>query len=112
MGIDLRWEDEKGEHLTELPDRGCHVARILPDFESSDFLCLSFVDPAGDAVFNQPQIAQVVWELESLQPGTMSRKSRCICRLFLSLSGRRSARLTLTSSSREIGCVITLVFPT
>lgn len=66
MGIDLRWENESGEQLAELPDPGYLVARFLPPFDSPDFPCLRFVDPAGDTVFNQGQISQVVWELERL----------------------------------------------
>jgi len=66
MGIDLRWEDERGEQLAELPDGNFLVARFLPDFEAQDFPCLRFVDPAGDTVFNQAQIKQLVWELEKL----------------------------------------------
>jgi hypothetical protein len=66
MGIDLRWEDEKGEQLAELGDPGCLVARFLPPFDARDFHCLRFVDPAGDTVFNQAQIEEVVRELERL----------------------------------------------
>jgi len=66
MGIDLRWETEKGEQLAELGDRDFLVARFLPHFEELDFPCLRFVDPAGDTVFNQAQITQLVLELEKL----------------------------------------------
>ena len=70
MGIDLRWEDERGERLAELPDPGHLVRRFLPSSQATEFQCLRFVDPAGDTVFNQAQIAQVVWELERV----MARK--------------------------------------
>ena|SRR5436309_13620104 len=66
MGIDLRWENERGEKLAELPDGDFLVERFLPPFDASDFPCLRFVDPAGDTVFNQAQIMQVVLELERL----------------------------------------------
>src|SRR5262245_52699483 len=66
MGIDLRWENERGEVLGELPDGGALVERFLPAFESADFPCLRFVDPYGDTVFNQFQIEQVTQELEAL----------------------------------------------
>ena len=66
MGIDLRWEDERGEQLAEFGDRRHLVARFLPHFESPDFPCLRFVDPAGDTVFNQAQIKRLVSELERL----------------------------------------------
>ncbi|MDR3459260.1 MAG: hypothetical protein P4N60_17660 [Verrucomicrobiae bacterium] len=65
MGIDLRWEDERGEQLAVLPDDG-FVEQFLPPEDSPDFPCLRFVDPYGDTVFNQPQITQLLLELESL----------------------------------------------
>ena len=65
MGIDLRREDEHGEQLASLPDRG-FVEQFLPHADSPDFPCLRFVDPYGDTVFNQPQISQLVLELERL----------------------------------------------
>jgi hypothetical protein len=66
MGIDLRWEDERGSVLAELGDPGFLVARFLPPFDARDFHCLKFVDPAGDTVFNQVQIPELVRELEGL----------------------------------------------
>lgn len=66
MGIDVRWEDERGERLAELTDPGFLVARFLPPLDAREFPCLRFVDPAGDTVFNQAQIAEVVRELERL----------------------------------------------
>jgi hypothetical protein len=66
MGINLRWEDERGKQLAELLDADFLVARFLPHYDAQDFPCLRFVDPAGDTVFNQAQITQLVWELERL----------------------------------------------
>ena len=66
MGIDLRWENESGGSLAELDDPDFLVEKFLPPFEAHDFPCLRFVDPAGDTVFNQFQIVEVVQELEHL----------------------------------------------
>jgi hypothetical protein len=52
MGIDLRWEDEKGNILAELPDGNFLVEKFLPHFEDKEFPCLRFVDPSGDTTFN------------------------------------------------------------
>ena len=70
MGINIHWEAENGERLAELVDRDYLVARFLPDSEAKDFPCLRFVDPAGDTVFNQAQIEQLVFELERLSAQT------------------------------------------
>jgi hypothetical protein len=66
MGIDLRWEDERGKPLAELLDPKMLVECFLPDFGDQDFPCLCFVDPYGDTVFNQHQITQLISELETL----------------------------------------------
>jgi len=66
MGIEIRWEDERGEQLAQLFDGDFLVEKFLPDFQAQNFPCLRFVDPAGDTVFNQLQIAQLINELESL----------------------------------------------
>ena|ERR1039457_2900838 len=66
MGINIHWEDERGERLAELPDGDFLVEKFLPHFQAQDFPCLRFVDPAGDTVFNQFQITQLVSELERL----------------------------------------------
>ena len=66
MGIDLRWEDEKGNILAELPDGNFLVEKFLPHFEDKEFPCLRFVDPSGDTTFNLFQITQIADELEWL----------------------------------------------
>jgi hypothetical protein len=66
MGINIHWEDERGERLADLADPAFLVQRFLPPCDATDFPCLRFVDPAGDTVFNQAQISQLVWELERL----------------------------------------------
>jgi len=66
MGIDLRWEDERGKELAYLGDQAFLVCRFLSPADATDFPCLRYVDPAGDTVFNQAQIKDVIWELESL----------------------------------------------
>ncbi len=67
MGIDLHWESERGEQLAALPDPDFLVERFLPSFDATEFPCLRFVDAAGDTVFNQAQIAEVIAELERLR---------------------------------------------
>ncbi|MEI6195992.1 MAG: hypothetical protein WCS42_16855 [Verrucomicrobiota bacterium] len=66
MGINIHWEDERGEQLAMLSDGDFLVEKFLPQFDAQDFPCLRFVDPVGDTVFNQFQIDQLVLELEKL----------------------------------------------
>lgn len=64
MGIDMRWIDERGKVLGELLDPESRVPSILPPLSTSDSLCLRFVDPYGDAVFNRFQIPTLIAELD------------------------------------------------
>lgn len=64
MGIDIYWEDERGERLADLPDPAHLVSHFLPPPTATEFQCLRFVDPAGDTTFNQAQIVELVHELE------------------------------------------------
>jgi hypothetical protein len=66
MGIDIHWDNERGERLAELGDSAYLVHRFLPPYDAKEFPCLRFVDPAGDTVFNQAQISELIWELERL----------------------------------------------
>lgn len=66
MGIDLQWLNERGEKLAELGDRHFLVTKFLPNSEDQNFPCLRFVDPAGNTVFNQIQVQQLILELEGL----------------------------------------------
>lgn len=83
MGIDLRWEDERGEPLACLGDSEFLVMRFLPSFDALNFPCLRFVDPAGDTTFNQAQIVQVVSELERLLARNHEAKVETHLRLVL-----------------------------
>lgn len=76
MGIDVRWENERGERLDDLPDPAHLVGRFLPPTYATEFPCLRFVDPAGDTVFNQAQISQLVFELEKLLAEKKNRDPR------------------------------------
>ena len=66
MGIDIRWEDERGEVLAKLPDPNFLVAKFLPRSDDQSFSCLRFADPAGDTIFNQAQIHELISELEKI----------------------------------------------
>jgi hypothetical protein len=39
MGINIHWEDERGERLADLPDPGFLVMRFLPPFDAKEFPC-------------------------------------------------------------------------
>lgn len=67
MGIDVAWVNERHEHIQEVFDPHECLTRLAtstwPLTEKS--ICLRFVDPWGDTVFNQAQIPQLLVELRN-----------------------------------------------
>ncbi len=65
MGIDVAWVDERHEQKQFVADTGQWVTRLAtsrwPKLSTS--VCLRFVEPWADAVFNQSQIPELVSEL-------------------------------------------------
>jgi hypothetical protein len=65
MGIDVAWVDERHEQKQVVIDPQQVLARLAtsrwPKLTSS--VCLRFVDPWGDAVFNQAQNKDLLREL-------------------------------------------------
>ena len=65
MGIDVVWEDERGESLGEVGDPNMLLSRFATRRVTAvpGSMCVQFLDPAGDACFNQMQIPVLVQEL-------------------------------------------------
>jgi hypothetical protein len=62
MGVDVQVKSERGEVLGEVLDPQGLTARLLPE-AGSDSLCLRFVDPYGDAIFNSMQWPTLIGEI-------------------------------------------------
>ena len=68
MGIDVYWKDEVGETLGSVEDSGV-LSQLSGLFDrQSNSTCLRFIDPAGDACFNQLQIPVLLSEIRDLLP--------------------------------------------
>ncbi len=67
MGIDTSWNTESGEPKQQVFDpRQCLTALATTRWHKLDNTkCLQFVDPWGDAVFNQAQIPHLLEELRA-----------------------------------------------
>jgi hypothetical protein len=63
MGIDVRVEDENRELEAELLDGRGLVVKLLPGEAASEYPCLRFIEPYGDATFNQLQVPHLITEL-------------------------------------------------
>jgi hypothetical protein len=72
MGINVAWIDEDQRPMQEVFDPSNLISQLAmsrwPGLSGS--VCLRFVDPCGDAVFNQAQIPELLRELrsEAFQP--------------------------------------------
>ena len=62
--IDVEWQDERGRTLARYD--GPFVTYRLVDAAPKHSVCLRFIDPYGDAVFNQRQIEALVAELDRM----------------------------------------------
>ncbi len=67
MGIDIRWENESGNQLEEISDPKNYFGFALALSPLEKTVCLRFIDPYGDTVFNQQQIPVFISELQALQ---------------------------------------------
>ena len=77
MGIDLQMVNERGEVLERIYDPQQTVMKILsaaPDFDAS--ICLRFIDPYGDTIFNRAQIAVLHQELLSVPDSSLEATAR------------------------------------
>jgi hypothetical protein len=62
------WQDENGEELGRFDDPG-FLPELLPmEDEPPTTACLRFIDPYGDTIFNQLQLAELLRELEARRP--------------------------------------------
>ncbi len=83
MGIDLHWEDERGNLLENVDDPHNIFARFIIHAQLSQTVCLRFIDEYGNTVFNQLQIPTLVNELESfLKIHSNSESSEQISRVL------------------------------
>jgi len=67
MGIDLYWEDENGNELGEVADSKSLLSDLISSQEFRNTICIRFIDPYGDTIFNQIQIPFLITELKSIK---------------------------------------------
>lgn len=66
MGIEVYWKDERGEILAGVEDAGAFSGLGGLLYRQSGSVCLRFIDPAGDACFNQRQLPILLMEFRQL----------------------------------------------
>ncbi len=66
MGIDVRHETERGEVTACISDPRMLLPRLLANANLKCSICVRFIDPYGDAVFNQAQLPALAQELRGM----------------------------------------------
>jgi hypothetical protein len=66
MGVDVKWEDENGARLAEIPDPHKCISHLVLNTDLAGTTCLQFIDPYGDTTFNRLQIPILIEELKSV----------------------------------------------
>ena len=69
MGIDASVQTESGDRIRQLYDPKGYLSRALACSALEGTVCLRFIDPYGDALFNQIQLPFLLSELEVLRDG-------------------------------------------
>ena len=77
MGIDLHWINERGEKIDALLDPGFVTQKIVEASCGFDrTVCLRFIDPYGDTVFNQAQIEVLIEEIRAISDSALDPAAR------------------------------------
>jgi hypothetical protein len=63
LAINVAWENERGDVLERWS--GC-ISGALVERAAPSTVCLRFIDPYGDTIFNRYQVPILVQELEAL----------------------------------------------
>jgi hypothetical protein len=66
LGINVEYRDESGASLSSVHDPRMILPRLLSRVDTADSVCLRFIDPYGDAVFNYLQAPVLVYELKKV----------------------------------------------
>ena len=76
MGIDLQWITESGEVLERVLDPQNTLSKIVdaaPNVEET--ICLRFIDPYGDTIFNRAQMEVLREELLSVPESALDTEA-------------------------------------
>ena len=66
MGINIYLEEEKGKMLDSVVDESQAFAHFIRKTKFPGTLCLQFIDPYGNTIFNRPQLPFLEIELREL----------------------------------------------
>ena len=89
MGINVCWQDERGDRKQCVDDPYMLFSRMIRSEEAAETVILKYIDAYGDMTFNQLQIPDLLMELKhargwSLSKDTLDHLERVIGLIVLS----------------------------
>lgn len=102
MGIDVRWIDEFGNPMQEVldaldPSGGQGVlSNLMVEWKwppMSSTICLRFIDPYGDAVFNRAQLPILIDELRAVLRDEQDPRTRAHLEEVIALAARAAGEV-------------------
>ena len=76
MGVDLRWEDERGRELGCVMDLHNTFSHVLLNQEWTGTKCIGFIDLYGDTIFNRLQVPVLILELTAVLDSLSDEESK------------------------------------
>lgn len=107
MGINARVENERGRVVADVKDPQGYINWLLSIVNPEQSLCLRFIDPYGQTVFNGAQLIELQKELEMLRSHVTDEALQRSKQQYLEsaegwpLSARTEAGQIVMSLSRE-----------
>ena len=93
MGINLHLENESGDCRQSISDDGFFVSELISASQNPDTVCLRFIDPYGDTVFNQSQLAYLKDEISRIPDSKLSQGARLHRDKLLNLLNQASGKV-------------------
>lgn len=88
MGVNLRWENENGKEMGAVLDPHMIISKIVLKKNLQNTTCLRFIDPYGNAVFNQIQIPILISEIRDILQSESDPDIRDHLQCVLDLAGK------------------------
>ena len=106
MGIDVSIEDEQGKQSSVVLDPNGYLAMVLQLPAVENTVCVRFIDPYGDTIFNQLQIPRFITELTEMRD-LITKDALCALadRSFETAKRAGTAPLVLRKLKEQAGAV-------
>lgn len=85
MGITIQLEDERGNREGELL-LDTFLFHAIPPTTDTSYVCLRFIDPYGDTIFNRLQIPVLIKELNRIAGTAKTKEDKQFLKELLKLA--------------------------